>query len=227
MPAPSQRPTIDDFLRTLQVERRADPKQWHQFWKFLSAKRMAGRPAPPVPLILAASGESPASKHARLASQLRWAEENNCAEEALHYLLSFPRGDWHVSSEAGWHSESYPYSPNCDYIPKPKPTPEAVANAQECLRSRWLEIAGPDVGHITEPVEFTGAKSRRLLVRAVVGTKPPWGSWTEFSPDASRASFTRLRASLNRAIAPLEVDHIDFLEELTTPPSRAPKEHRP
>lgn len=220
-----QDPSIDQLIQTMEAERRSSPSPgaWGRFYQFLSSKRRPDSSPPPVPLILAASAESPASKHARLTSQLRWAEENHCSDEALRFLRDIPDEEWEVSSALEWYTDGYDYHPSWNYSARPTPDATALATALNVLRPRWLEIAGPDVGHITEPVGFTGAKSRRLLVRAVVGTKPPWGSWTGFSPDASRSSFTRLRASINGAIKPLEVDHVDFIEEVDSASSEAPR----
>ena len=55
----------------------------------------------------------------------------------------------------------------------------------------------------------------------------PWGTWTAFASKDAKRSFTRLRASLNAAISPVEVDHIDRLRgcelsfPLLNPPTRA------
>jgi hypothetical protein len=65
---------------------------------------------------------------------------------------------------------------------------------------------------VTTPLCFTGRKRRRLVCD-IYGdpnrSLPPWGSWEAIAENPQ--AFTKLRRSVNRAIAPLEVDHIDFL----------------
>ena len=41
----------------------------------------------------------------------------------------------------------------------------------------------------------------------------PWGTWTASASKDAKRSFTRLRASINAAISPVEVDHIDFIKD--------------
>ena len=79
-------PRIISFLATLKTEGRSSPCDWHRFYEFLAAKKLPNKRAPPVPMILAAFGESDASKHRRLGEQLEWALENNCLDEAIQYL---------------------------------------------------------------------------------------------------------------------------------------------
>jgi hypothetical protein len=81
-------PRIDQFLSDLKAGGRSSPAgdYWQRFYKLLQTKIKAGHGNPPVPMILAASGESDDSKHRRLASQLQWALENGCLEAALKYL---------------------------------------------------------------------------------------------------------------------------------------------
>ena len=68
---------------------------------------------------------------------------------------------------------------------------------------------------ITRPVAFTGKKARRLLIHADATALPPWGNWAQRGDDEEqRRAFTRLRSTINRAIAPHEVDHIEFLAQM-------------
>ena len=60
-----------------------------------------------MPLILAASGESDDDKHNRLRSQLAWALENGCLEEAIRYLEKIPVEKWNASTFDQWYRESY------------------------------------------------------------------------------------------------------------------------
>ena len=73
------------------------------------------------------------------------------------------------------------------------------------------EIVGNEIGNITRPLAFTGEKARRLLVFADAAFTPPWGGWSYLSKqETERRTFAHFRAAINKAIAPHEVDHIDF-----------------
>jgi len=101
---------IERLLSTLKAEGRSSPDgiHWQQFFEFLKGKKQAvSKENPPVPLILAASGESNASKHRRLASQLAWAMENDCLEEAIHYLQNIPTSCWNSGPVNQWEQDSY------------------------------------------------------------------------------------------------------------------------
>jgi hypothetical protein len=80
---------------------------WHEFWCWLSAGKPAGATNPPIPLILAASGESDASKHLRLRQQLEWADRHNLLDEALARLVAIPVEQWNVSSLESWNQDSH------------------------------------------------------------------------------------------------------------------------
>jgi hypothetical protein len=103
-------PRIEKFLTDLKAGGRSTPdgRYWHEFYQFLVGKKQHGQTNPPVPLILAASGESNASKHHRLSTQLEWALENGCIDEALRYLKSLPAEKWNSCSPGKWFNESYP-----------------------------------------------------------------------------------------------------------------------
>jgi hypothetical protein len=86
-----------------------------------------------------------------------------------------------------------------------------TAKHLETLISDWENIVGPELARVSSPVAFTGAKARRLLVQVDGAGRPPWGGWSCLSNvEEERRAFTRFRASINAAIAPHEVDHIDF-----------------
>ena len=84
--------TIDTCLGALKAQGRSSPAglHWQRFYELLMGHRGQGRGHPPVPLILAASGASDASKHHRLGDQLRWAEQNGCLAEAIRFLTVLP-----------------------------------------------------------------------------------------------------------------------------------------
>lgn len=84
----------------------------------------------------------------------------------------------------------------------------------ELLAANWTETVGEELGACTRPFKFTGAKSRRLVVNYVSGTKPPWGDWASLSHiEPQRRVFTRFRAAVNSLLSPHEVDHIEFIAE--------------
>jgi hypothetical protein len=101
-------PRIEEFLAALKADGRSSPQDWHRFHQFLQAKKQAGQKAPPVPLILAASDESNASKHHRLSAQLHWAQENGGIDDALRYLSNIPVEEWNSCPLEQWNQESYP-----------------------------------------------------------------------------------------------------------------------
>lgn len=98
---------LEAFLNGLQDQGRSSPSDWQQFYLFLKSKKSANQPNPPVPLILAASGESDANKHRRLAEQLQWAVDNNCLYDAIRYLEDIPAEQWNKSSREQWNQDSY------------------------------------------------------------------------------------------------------------------------
>jgi len=79
-----------------------DGSAWHDFWTRLSAAKPAGMSNPPVPLILAASGESHGSKHRRLREQLEWADRSGLLDLALSWLSAVPPDKWNVAGLDDW-----------------------------------------------------------------------------------------------------------------------------
>ena len=168
-------------------------------------------PTPPVPLILAGWAYSnDLDKLRRWDATVAWARRNGCS-----HLVDVPESDFYCSHKLS----SYAIGPlggpmfrRWDFEPKERPSQDQRVAYLETLSSRWSEIAGLDLAPITRPLSFTGAKARRLLVHADSGARPPWGGWFALSSvESERRSFTRLRAAINRAIAPHEVDHVDFI----------------
>lgn len=100
---------IERFLNTIKTEERSSPTgmYWQEFYEFLQSNSPSGTNKPPVPLILAASGESDTAKHARLCSQLQWALENQCLEEAIHYLERLSGDKWNSGPLERWDQNSY------------------------------------------------------------------------------------------------------------------------
>jgi hypothetical protein len=93
---------------------------------------------------------------------------------------------------------------------KPMPDAGSVRTALAVLVKHWPTIVGAELGRMTKPLRFTGKKKRRLVVEAAAEQAPPWGGWDYLASGRERRAFTRLRSAINQAIAPLEVDHIDF-----------------
>ena len=81
---------------------------WANFWSFLKKQKEASGEDPMRPLILAASGESDATKHRRLEEQLRWAADQACLAAALEFLKSLDNTAWNHCPEDQWATESYP-----------------------------------------------------------------------------------------------------------------------
>jgi hypothetical protein len=99
-----------------------------------------------------------------------------------------------------------------DFEAKVRPSDDELANHLEYLFAHWANIAGSVLSVITRPLMFTGKKARRLLVEADSTATPPWGRWSHrSSQEAERRTFTHFRSAVNQAIAPHEVDHIEFI----------------
>jgi very-short-patch-repair endonuclease len=102
--------SITSFLEKIKSEGRSSPagQHWMAFHELLCrhATRIgAGRP--PVPFILAASGESDSSKHKRLGEQLRWAQANGTLTEALEFLRGLRSDQWNRGIAENWNRSSY------------------------------------------------------------------------------------------------------------------------
>ena len=107
------------------------------------------------------------------------------------------------------------YEPDQVHDPKPKLSREEKKELILRLRENWEKVVGVELARITEPKVFKGKKSRLLLVQYKPGSyRPPWGSWWYIRENINeRYHFRHLRKAINEAIAPHEVDHIDFTEQ--------------
>lgn len=168
-------------------------------------------PSPPIPLILAGwvySNDD--EKKERWEATVLWANRNGCSD-----VVDIPDRDFHWVVEP----TSYAVGPMggpmyrpWDFESKERPLPDRLSEHLKTLTTRWHDIVGSELACVTRPLEFSGAKRRRLLVEADATARPPWGSWAHLSAmESERRAFTRFRAVINRAIAPHEVDHIDFI----------------
>ena len=193
------------------------PAIWNEVYQRL--KRYAdchacGPQQPPTPLLLA--GWIYSNDVAKLRcweAMMAWATQNGCSD----FLSEIPAEQFYCVETP----TSYVVGPmggpmfrQWDSQSRTKPDDATLVRLMEILESRWTEVVGQDLAKATSPIGFTGAKARRLVVLADGSALPPWGTWTERAFDEEkRRSFTRLRAAINSAIAPHEVDHIDFKPE--------------
>lgn len=166
---------------------------------------------PPTPLILSGwAFTNDLDKAARWRETVAWAEKNGYSR----LIPEFPEEEKYLVTEMS----SYDIGPlgGPMYLPwsfdaKERPGAAALNQALVKLKENWESIAGPELAAITAPLGFTGAKKRRLLLQADGLKKPPWREWDRLGSGDRRRRFTAFRKAVNDAIAPLMVDHIDFL----------------
>jgi hypothetical protein len=188
--------------------------KWYSIYKNLrNAWENAGGECPPPPMALILSGwncTNDYEKARQWKDTVEWAgrfgfgqlipevspEDSYLVEELSPYYLG-PTGK--------------PVKLDWDYDAKETPSPEDIARSFRALQENWNSIVGPDLAKIISVQGFHGRKKRRLIVQADMTAVPPWGTWTSLVSDERRRSFTQFRAAINKAIAPLEVDHIDFV----------------
>jgi len=206
-----------------------NPMPWNdafeQLTKFAKAHACTP-PSPPKPLILAGWAYSnDVEKMGRWEETVAWANDNGC----LEMIMCIPNHDFYFVSEPTTYAVGPGYGPMYrpwDFDSKVRPQSEDIVRHLETLKSKWAEVVGPELGYITRPVAFTGEKARRLLVFADDAACPPWGGWSYLSSiESERRTFTRFRIAVNVAIAPHEVDHVDFTNdaEPIIPPDLAHK----
>jgi len=171
-------------------------------------------PSPPKLLILSGwSYTNDVEKMQRWKETVEWAARNGCTE----MVSGIPDRDFYLVEKP----TSYMIGPMggpmyraWDFEAKNRPTSGQIKKHMDILLSQWSEIVGNEIASITRPIAFTGRKARRLLVLADATINPPWGRWRHLSTQESkRRIFTRFRAAINQAIAPHEIDHIDFTTE--------------
>ena len=190
------------------------PLRWNRIYEaLLSACKERGiASAPPVPLILNGwvySNDVQKSETWRATES--WAQENGLAEHVV-----IPAGEWYAIE----HPHSGAVGPLGDpmYLPwkfEPEPIPSAasIEAALTRLTEAWDNVAG-ELSEYSRPCRITGSKARRLVVAlSPSAPPPPWGDWKKLPQDESRRSFTKLRQAINAAIAPVEIDHVEFESE--------------
>ncbi|MCC6965221.1 MAG: DUF721 domain-containing protein [Nitrospira sp.] len=191
-----------------------NPMPWHDVFERLTAyaqRHQCVPSVPPSPLILAGWAYSnDTEKLRRWEETVTWATRNGCPDFVAVLDEDFYCVDEPTSYTVG--PLGGPMYRPWDFEAKERPSPEQLAAHFTTLMSRWQEIVGPELGRATRPLAFSGVKVRRLLVQADAAVSPPWGGWSHLSAvESERRLFTRFRASVNRAIAPQEVDHVDFI----------------
>lgn len=194
-----------------------NPMSWSEVFERLTkyAKSYPCTPSvPPKPLILAGwAFSNDIEKMQRWEETIEWASKNGCADlisdisDKDFYFVETPTS--YIVSPLGG-----PMHRSWDFEIKKHPSSDLIALAMHTLLSRWSEIVGIELAGNTRPLAFTGDKARRLLVLANATATPPWGTWWQLSTkESKRRTFTLLRAEINKAISPHEVDHIDFTTE--------------
>ncbi len=190
-----------------------NPMPWRNVFEQLAKHAQAHLctpPSPPKPLILAGWAYSnDVEKMRRWEETVTWATSNGCLD-----LIRISDEDFHYVDEP----TSYTVGPlggpmyrPWDFKEKARPPLSRLAEHLQTLKSHWQDIAGPELAKITSPLAFTGMKARRLLVQTDDTARPPWGGWSHLSAvESERRTFTQFRASVNKAVAPHEIDHVDF-----------------
>ena len=141
---------------------------------------------------------------------MEWANANGCA----HLVTSIPDTDYYFVGELSTYAigpGGGPMYREWDFEAKNRLSPRDLDQHLERLKLDWSRIVGEQLGRATRPIKFTGKKARRLLVYADGNVRPMWGDWYKLSQSQSeRREFTRFRSAINEAIAPHEIDHVDF-----------------
>lgn len=171
-------------------------------------------PSPPTPLILAGWAYSnDIEKLQRWHETIAWAKSNECME----IVSNLPDSDFYFTDAPSTHVVGPlggPMYRPWDYDSKTRPSSENLLHFLEALKSAWSETVGDELGRVTRPLMFAGAKARRLIVYADTNTRPPWGNWNYLSAvESERRKFTQFRAAINNVIVPHEIDHVDFTTE--------------
>jgi len=204
-------------VKTATSQRRyPNPSRWNDVFKQLveyAEVHPCSPSRPPAPLILAGwTHSNDTEKMRRWKETVDWASANGCVD----IVEGISDEDlYEVENSTGYSIG--PMGGPCyrpwDFEAKVRPPEDELAKHLEHLSADWAKIAGSSLSTVTRPAAFTGKKARRLLVEVEDTATPPWGGWSYRSQDeARRRTFTRFRSAVNKAIAPHEVDHIEFQE---------------
>jgi hypothetical protein len=192
------------------------PMRWNEVFEQLLryAHTHACTPAqPPRPLILAGWwATNDVEKMRRWEETVEWAAANGCAALTEVADEDFYKVENPSSYQIG------PLGGPCyrpwDYDSKQRPSAQELAKHLDHLSKGWPDIVGLALASITRPMTFSGKKARRLLVQADRTAHPPWGGWSWLSSEEqARRTFSRFRSVINNAVAPHEVDHVNFITE--------------
>ena len=188
------------------------PPEWAELHQRLVRHALRrGLPEPPWPLVLSGwSYSNDVEKAERWQRMKQWAVEHGLE----HWVLSVPKERMYRVWTLTTHEVGPlggPLKLSWDLESKATIAKDRRRDVVALLQSAWDEVAGLELCNTTWPIELTGQKGRRLLVRASRASSPPWGGWTWRSEDEKeRKAFTRFRSAINDLIAPHEIDHVVF-----------------
>lgn len=185
------------------------PNTWYKTWLDLKTKWEHDKltcPPPPVALVLSGwTMSNDYDKQERWRQTLKWADSNNLR----HFIPELKDEEkYFVEELSSWR----PFEDD-DFVIHPekyKPTKEEIRSAIEKIQKNWVTYLGKEFAEKTKPLKLTGDKSRRLVVKVDINYQPPWGTWTRIS-DNQKTLFSKFRQQINKDIAPVEIDHIDFV----------------
>jgi hypothetical protein len=191
------------------------PSDWanlHQKLLRIASYRKCTPPNPPKPLILSGWHYSnDIQKRDRWQQTVDWAKKNNC----LELIAKIPSDNFHrVANPTDFQVGPLggPMFRPWDSTSKAKPSADVLEKAIKTLRDHWPQIAGIYLAKLTCPQSIRGPKGRRLIVEVTGLGDAPWGTWSALSSERQkRHTSTEFRRAVNQAIAPHEVDHIDFV----------------
>lgn len=191
------------------------PDVWNNAYKRL-LEVAAARPdmrEVPVPLLLAGwAWSNDVEKMARWEMTVQWAKEAGC-EEIVTTIADKDFHFVHVPTDYEVGPSGGPMYRSWDLERKERPQDTVLTAALANLCAEWPAIA-VTFAEYTRPICFSGEKARRLVVAVLTDAKPPWGAWHERSyAEEERRTFTAFRRAVNEAIAPHEVDHIEFVKQ--------------
>lgn len=190
------------------------PQIWGQIYNKLKTIELqnADIPSPPIALILAGWNFSDDfGKKNRWDDTLEWINKYGGED-----LISCLTDDDYYCVEELSRPAYFDYHYGDTSPPAIRPADDELTTLIKKLSDQWGQIAGED-SNSTEPLSFTGAKARSLIVEYDTDELPSWGTWGN-EPGGyydqhftDKASFTSLRKKINELIQPHKIDHIVFI----------------